>query len=310
MKTKTKKRYNKNKNKKINKKRRKSQYGRGSAKTGEEEEINKIKRLLQSRFQPLAAKLSLFSHIVYEDNYPVSKLQPPVYKMFICQSQDSLQCNTNECFTITIQEYSMRIDSLKYPDMQSCTISGPDILFQLYHFARDMHLDTISLEDASSLNIGNCSLLLSSFYRLLYGYSWYNKYGYYSIHTIKEKNEVNVRRNMSLKAFYEDFEDKTEYGAVMSNIAGLITIMKNDEITMDMSIGDFMVILNAKIKTHPNNLRQIIEYYDAIEFAVDLHYDSFLTLYVNDEDTKKIYGITKRRSERIESYTKKKRESL
>jgi len=108
----------------------------------------------------------------------------------------------NNCFNLSIKDNKLKIETIKYPNETNCLINGSDILKKLFYSAKDMQLDYIELVDTSVKYIGNgdCSYKLFKHYILVYGYSWYNKFGYYS-----EKYQIEIKENFEVRNKTLDF---------------------------------------------------------------------------------------------------------
>jgi len=94
----------------------------------------------------------------------------------------------NKCFEIVVSPKYIQIKGIKYDNETNCLLSGNSILEKIETFARNIGVSFISLNDDSQIYIDEMnSYSLSTYYILLYGVSWYNKKGYVSSKSEKEK---------------------------------------------------------------------------------------------------------------------------
>ena len=108
-------------------------------------------------------------------------------------------------------------------------------ILQLYFIAKTLGVLKIHLFDASRLQIGKINISLRTYYSFLYGYTWYNKYKYFSKNHEVNKIELETFRQMSLR----DFEDEDEN-----------TLRYPPGITQDSSVAEFMIEFSAMLKSN------------------------------------------------------------
>jgi hypothetical protein len=77
------------------------------------------------------------------------------------------------------------------------------ILNNIILFAKEIKVLQISLIDASSISFENCHIRLSMLYILLYGMSWYNKFGLISDNYHNEILNNNIKNNLNLESFID-----------------------------------------------------------------------------------------------------------
>ena len=113
-------------------------------------------------------------------------------------------------YTDTEIEFTILTDEIYLSSLYKCNYkSGTENLNNIINIAKDLGSLQVSLVDASALyyggdpNITNCDISLSTIYILLYGQSWYNKFGFKSVNYNEEIKHNEKIRQMSLVNFLE-----------------------------------------------------------------------------------------------------------
>jgi hypothetical protein len=192
--------------------------------------------------------------------------------------------NKNKCFKVFIDNTTLEIESLKYPNETNCLLKGPEILIKLYEAAMYMKLHNITLYDSSEIFFDNCSYSLAGYYILMHGISWYNSFGYYS-KTFKDEyvhNENTMSRQ--LKFYY------TEEKSLCDDIVELVDCTYDDTI---QEIGYKFNKLLLNNETTKCGFKGIVPLFIAFLKMLHFKYDRQLSLDLKNPDIKRIYNIKK-----------------
>ncbi len=106
-----------------------------------------------------------------------------------------------EDFNCITMSFNHKKKILSIDELRKCVINGRKSLTNAIQIAHRLNYKYINLTDASYINYlhsesnTNCSVSLKYYNILLKGYSWYNKYGFYSDTHEQEQIEINRIRN-------------------------------------------------------------------------------------------------------------------
>ena len=105
------------------------------------------------------------------------------------------------------------------------TIMSYLLLCKIYYAIKEMGSRYIQLVDASRIDFDGCFIDLECHYILLYGYSWYNKYGYYFDNNENELISNGIFETRKLQFYRDEYDvvcDKIiEFLIEFHNIIGL-----------------------------------------------------------------------------------------
>ena len=211
---------------------------------------------------------------------------------------------------ININDKTILIESLKYPNQYNCILSGTQILYRIYKATKDLNSETniqhniLIREDASKKYFykDTCSFILPYYYILLTGESWYNKMGFYSVGYNYEVKNNEKLLNIPLYYIFKHNE-------IVDNEINIILewFNKNTDIIIDESITINKIIkhIDDFIKDNKNNEKYICEsnIIEIINIIIDniiknkygnldtqLIYDNkYLTLNTNNKKIIKLY---------------------
>lgn len=201
------------------------------------------------------------------------------------------QNQENECFDITIDQNknqiignTLQINAIKYPKGNKCLMSGPEILVRLYHAAKDMKLRYIALDDSCRIYFdGGCSLLLTHYYILLHGKSWYNTFGYYSNNYREElvKNRIFETRTL------EYYKNRPK---ICNDVIKQLGVNYDTTIRKIMEEYDILLKDGSKSKCGVNGLFLTFEpFFDLVRN--DIFYNGWeIILDLEDKQVEKIYN--------------------
>ena len=172
-------------------------------------------------------------------------------------------------------------------------ISGTEILLKLQKMAIDLKIIYIELQDASVIQINDCidecSYSLSIYYILLYGISWYNKYGFISSDHVKNNIYNNEKRKLPFNKFIEKAIQKYDKDFFNKDIKSRKNIIKKikkyfPEICIETPINDVIKFIDCYLKENNSKLEcdnpKLILILEIIELAeYILHYNNFLRWY-------------------------------
>lgn len=110
-----------------------------------------------------------------------------------------------ECFSLDVFDDHIHIDRIKYKYSEYCTMSGKEIMDRLNQSFHELKVPKVTLFDEAKVKfIGKDGkeymIELKKYNILLYGMSWYNRFGYVSQDYVKELEHNREIRNAKLTA--------------------------------------------------------------------------------------------------------------
>lgn len=261
--------------------------------------MNRTLRKIKRCFDGLATDRGLHSHyVMHEESLDVESNDAFLHYQLFCSETkvpDELR-EQDHCFHITLFRSTMIVKRLHVPSAMTTKgrICGRDILTRLYFLARDLHLRTIRLADASKLildvNGRKYHVKLFMYYNLLRGQSWYNKFGYYSTDHEDQHRDVAKLRNTALD----------EYCRSANREDNLSKILQIDASTPIAAVTER---INTEMLENSAILGSVLDCYEELDFEGHIGYDqqSMLTLNVLDKNTADIYGYVKTSNKRKEA---------
>lgn len=230
------------------------------------------------------------------------KMDPITHKRYL-QIKCIYNSENSECFSIkyNTNENIMEISALKYPRDKAihCKYSGTDILVRIYLVGKELNVQQIIIHaDGSEFSLPNVDPNKSdkqfyyySFNILLYGESWYNRFGYHSNEYKEEIKDNSIIINKPLDEFGKDRQ-------IQKIKKMLIDIGKNDLFTLrDIAVylkNEFImkyeaIITNTDLYSKLVLLLEYVTYYGFMYFNYN---GENLRLDMNDASTIKLYEGT------------------
>jgi hypothetical protein len=177
------------------------------------------------------------------------ELESQYYVKIVCDDSD---INSTDFF-INKADNNIYISNLA----KCGNITGTVIVTKIISFAKDIKSGKIFLIDASQIFIGeDCEMDMAKYMILLYGYSWYNKFGFYNLtherdtiynekmckKTFNDFIEYGIKRMRIKKKekFNDEIYDKE---TILSSVLQI-----DDKININMTIREVMIILSDKNK--------------------------------------------------------------
>ena len=209
-----------------------------------------------------------------------------------------IECSTEYKST----DFTIINNSIKLLYLYKCEVnSGTEILLKIKKMAIELNITYIDLTDASIIEIDDCinicSYSFATYYILLYGISWYNKYGFVSTTHYEDKTYNNKIRKLPFNKFIEQAINKydielleiykykkkklTKYNFKSSK--NIIRKIEKyfPEICIESPTNDIIKIIDSYLKKNNNNLecnnpkiKIILELIELAEYM--LQYNSIL----------------------------------
>lgn len=105
-------------------------------------------------------------------------------------------------FRITQSTNKISINALNKCKINNST--GSIILNKIILIAKELKIKSIVLIDAAMIKNNGCEFRLSYYYILLHGYSFYNKFGFYSFNFDNEKINNELIRNYTFETYLDE----------------------------------------------------------------------------------------------------------
>lgn len=262
--------------------------------------MNRRLRKIKRCFDGLATDCGLYSHyVMHEESLDAESDNALLHFQLFCSETkvpDELREEDN-CFHITLFRSTMIVKRLHVPIARTTKggICGRDILVRLYFLARDLHLRTIRLADASKLilhvNGRKYYIKLFMYYNLLRGQSWYNKFGYYSTDHEDEHRNMAKLRSTALDEYCRNAKREDNLSKIL-------------QIDASTPIEAVIQRINTEMRDNSAILESVLDCYEELDFEgyVGYNHQSMLTLDVLDKNTADIYGYAKTASKRKEKH--------
>jgi hypothetical protein len=139
------------------------------------------------------------------------------------------------CFSLLLGNNEISIEEIKYKRSELCSLSGTSILSGLTETFKEMKIKKVRLADKAKIHFkldGKIySIWLAKYNILLYGTSWYNRFGYYSEGYKEEMahndqlrhTKISTANQKKIKTLCTDFDpsNKTYYDLIKFIDAGL-----------------------------------------------------------------------------------------
>ena len=135
------------------------------------------------------------------------------------------------CGTEKDSTFSVSKTSIELINLSKCgEISGTTILKQIINMGKDLHKETIVLQDESKINLSpDCRYDLSYYKILLTGQSWYNQFGFVSVDHTTDMEHNERQRTLP----FHEFVDRINTYFKQQELEGLtyfLQQMQNPEI--------------------------------------------------------------------------------
>jgi hypothetical protein len=178
-------------------------------------------------------------------------------------------------------------DSLMIYKCENCYFTGPEILICIFKAALELGTNiSIDLQDDSKIIYPNCEFGLLSYHSLLYGQTWYNKFGYYTDNHIQCSKILSKLRKKNIMQYSSEMDaEKTK------NVVQFIKYMNPSKSSDNLTVADAMQLMKEKLVTLNEKQKcKLIKLFNKLSFDEICHNedDVNVTLEVN-EKTKLLY---------------------
>lgn len=212
------------------------------------------------KIQELVKSLVKFFPSLTIEPTPIISKQEYFIRGFFCETQSTCECF---CLKIAIAPFVVWIERIKFKYGDQCFLTGTEILQKLTNCFRELRIPKVALFDVAKVQFQyrekSIQISMHIFNILLYGESWYNRFGYIST-TYKEEKEQNSKlQNTKLSAqLLSKLKKELDQGEGPSTDC---TIQLSPGITFKQ-IGE---LINTELRTNKNlcvlKLMQALEIY-------------------------------------------------
>jgi hypothetical protein len=244
--------------------------------SGDEKEIKNIKNIIETSIKKYFSEdYKNDDIIIYDNSDSDSNLIYDIYNINIICENDEL--NTTK-FSLNFnkedkEDIFIEIENLSRCITNSRIQSGTKILNNIINIGKELKIKFITLTDASFIYENtNCEIDLAYYMILLYGESWYNRFGFKSQYYKKENAHNNSMINKTFQEyidkciynnrFYyyknnnkdrlklEEYDNERKLNGHPENIIMEKILSINEIISKDIKICDIMSILHSIIKSN------------------------------------------------------------
>ena len=223
-------------------------------------------RQFPQKIQELVKSLESFFPNLTIETTPVISKQEYLLRGFLCETQSRCECF---CLKIVMIPFVVWIERIKFKYGEQCFLTGTEILQKLTNCFRELRISKVALFDVAKVEFqyGEESIQISMFVFniLLYGESWYNRFGYISANYKEEKSHNRKLQNTKIPP------------QLLSKLKKELPNCEIDFIT-GISFKEMGELINAELRENKNTcvlkLMQLLEHY--LERNKKIKYDFYL----------------------------------
>jgi hypothetical protein len=142
------------------------------------------------KIQDLTKSLATYFPNLTIESTPIISTQEYFIYGYTCSTKTTCECF---CLKVEIEPYTLWIERIKFKYGEQCLLTGTEILQKLTNCFRELRLPKVVLFDVAKVVFQeSIQISMHKFNILLYGESWYNRFGYISA-DYKEEKEQNAK---------------------------------------------------------------------------------------------------------------------
>lgn len=156
---------------------------------------------IPKKIQELKTSLAtFFTNMTIEVDETIAK-EEYLLRGVLCSNQSTCECF---CLKIVMNPFVVWIERIKFKYGEQCNLTGTEILQKLTNCFRELQLPKVVLFDVAKVqfeyNGESIQISMHIFNILLYGQSWYNRFGYVSDKYEEEKAHNAVLQNTKISS--------------------------------------------------------------------------------------------------------------